>query len=141
MTLPRKQTNTPRPPPSQIIAVGAVTLRCDLVVLLAPLALHCLARGHVPFWRTLLLGLGVSALALAVTVGVDSFFWRPSGTGLLQGPRSWLWPEGAVLFFNTLENKSSLWGTQPWHWYGRCELFHAIEMCPTRLPPLARLTL
>lgn len=100
----------------QIIAMGAVILRCDLVVLLAPLVLHCLLCGHVPFWRTLLLGVGASALALALTVGVDSCFWRPSGAGLLQGPRAWLWPEGVVLFFNTLQNKSSLWGTQSWHW-------------------------
>ena len=39
-------------------------------------------------------------------MSVDSYFWK-----------RWLWPEFDVFFYNTVENKSSNWGTEPWHWY------------------------
>ena len=37
---------------------------------------------------------------------VDSLLWRRL-----------LWPELAVLLFNTVENRSSEYGVLPWHWY------------------------
>lgn len=88
------------------VAAAAVIFRCDMVLLLGPMALAMLAAAEIPFWRTALSGIAVSGVALAVSVLVDSYFWG-----------RWLYPEGEVLLFNTVENKSSEWGVSPWHWY------------------------
>jgi len=89
-----------------IVGAAAVVFRCDLLVLLAPLALQFLFQGKVPFWRTLFTGVLTCGASLALSVAVDSFFWRHL-----------VWPEGRVLFFNTVQNKSGEWGVYPWHWY------------------------
>lgn len=107
-----------------LVAASMVVFRCELVLLLAPLALQMLVGGEVGLWRTAALGAGLSALMLALTVAVDSFFWRPR---LAEGA-AWVWPEGVGLLFNTVQNRSHEWGTQPWHWYATAALPKALHV-------------
>ncbi|KAK3234757.1 hypothetical protein CYMTET_55000 [Cymbomonas tetramitiformis] len=100
----------PRPPaPVEVLAplaVAMIVLRCDVILLIAPVALFLLAARKITLLEGVVIGVTVGALALTATVLLDSMFWR-----------RYLWPEGEVLLFNTVENRSSEYGTSPFHWY------------------------
>ncbi|KDO18106.1 hypothetical protein SPRG_16521 [Saprolegnia parasitica CBS 223.65] len=89
-----------------LLSVSTIIFRGDTAVLFAPILLTLLVARHVGFVEMVGTGVTAALSALAVTVGVDSAFWQ-----------RWLWPEGEVLYFNTILNKSHEWGTHPFHWY------------------------
>jgi alpha-1,6-mannosyltransferase len=89
-----------------LLTAATTIFRCDMLVLLGPISLTMVLSGEVPLLRGIAVGAASGICALAATVFIDSVFWG-----------RWLWPEGAVLTFNTVDNRSSEWGTFPWHWY------------------------
>lgn len=106
-----------------LLTATTVIFRCDMLILLAPLGLQLLLSGEVGLVEGVRTGALTGAVALALTVAVDSQLWG-----------RWLWPEGTVLFFNTALNKSSEWGVSPWHWYLSSALPRAMHVL---LLPLA----
>ncbi|KDO22510.1 hypothetical protein SPRG_11694, partial [Saprolegnia parasitica CBS 223.65] len=89
-----------------LLSISTIIFRGDTAVLFAPILLTLLFARHVGFVEMVATGVTAALSALALTVGVDSAFWQ-----------RWLWPEGEVLYFNTILNKSHEWGTHPFHWY------------------------
>jgi len=68
--------------------------------------LTTLAKRQLSFATLILNGLEATFIFVGISVLVDSYFWG-----------YWVWPEGQVLWFNTILNKSSEWGTSPFLWY------------------------
>ncbi len=89
------------------LTFGAAIFRCDLALLIIPVALALLVLWRASLKRMILSGAAFSALAVGLTVLVDSVFWgRP------------IWPELAVFLFNNpVDNRSAQWGVHAAHWY------------------------
>ncbi|KAF4700371.1 hypothetical protein FOZ62_005206 [Perkinsus olseni] len=103
----------------QVMTFTALVFRCDLLAISLALGIEVIAREviqHSGGARTLITSVVVvklSALKAAVygvvlSIPLDTLMWQ---RGMV------MWPEGWVFWFNAVENKSYLWGTQPWHWY------------------------
>eukprot|EP00606_Chrysophyceae_sp_TOSAG23-5_P000177 GSChrysophyteH2.ASY1.ANO1.1401.1 assembled CDS len=118
-----------------MIGACAVIFRCDVLVLAAPLYIQMLVCGEVKLLRTIPIGIASLLISLVISLGVDTYFWRPffenSNTALAAHVAKWqglVGPEGLVLLFNTVQNRSSEWGTQPWHWYATNVLPRALNI-------------
>ena len=89
-----------------LLTAATVICRAELVLLVAPLALFFLFTRRIAFVNLVKLGSTAGLLSLSCPLAVDSLFWRRL-----------LYPEGEVLYFNTVLNKSGEYGTSPFHWY------------------------
>uniref|UniRef100_M1D2X6 Mannosyltransferase n=1 Tax=Solanum tuberosum TaxID=4113 RepID=M1D2X6_SOLTU len=85
---------------------ATLVFRCDILLLIAPLGLELLLTKSVSFWNALTFCLAAAFLSVGLTVLVDSVIWKRL-----------LWPELEVFWFNSVLNRSSEWGTHPFHWY------------------------
>ncbi|XP_063921341.1 dol-P-Man:Man(7)GlcNAc(2)-PP-Dol alpha-1,6-mannosyltransferase [Zophobas morio] len=85
---------------------AVIIFRAELVLFLGLLLLYDLLYKRITIKRLFQLAVPAGMAFLSLSVIVDSIFWnRP------------LWPEGEVLWFNVVWNRSSDYGTLPFMWY------------------------
>mgnify|MGYP001137131221 CR=1 FL=1 len=124
------------------LAAAVIIFRCDVIILAGPWILIGFARSllnrengnnkadksdksrdnksnashggslSLPVLSVLRGGIVSSVVCISATLAIDSALWR----------EPLMWPELRVLLYNTVDNKSHLWGTSPWHWYGTSAL-------------------
>ncbi|KAI1361258.1 Alg9-like mannosyltransferase family-domain-containing protein [Xylaria arbuscula] len=103
---PRKQG------PRFKVAIALLTLataifRSELAILMMTVTLYGLIiERRISLAQIIAPFLGFFALALFISVPIDSYFW--------QKP---LWPELWGFYYNAVLGSSSEWGVSPWHYY------------------------
>ncbi|TRX97974.1 hypothetical protein FHL15_001184 [Xylaria flabelliformis] len=89
-----------------LLTMATAIFRSELAILMVTVSLYGLLVPHVSLTQIIKPFLAFFALALFISVPIDSYFW--------QKP---LWPELWGFYYNAVLGSSSDWGVSPWHWY------------------------
>ncbi|PFH59137.1 hypothetical protein XA68_12757 [Ophiocordyceps unilateralis] len=89
-----------------MLVLATAIFRAELAILLAVVGLWLLVSGRMTIRRLVPVVVGTLAMALLMSVPLDSYFW--------QKP---VWPELWGFYFNAVLGSSSAWGVSPWHYY------------------------
>lgn len=95
--------------------ISIIIFRSELLMLLGLFVLYDLIMRRLSIVKLFKIGIPTGIFLIALTILIDSFFWQRL-----------LWPEAEVLYFNTILNKSSKWGTLPFIWYFKSALPRAL---------------
>lgn len=87
-------------------AANILIFRSELCIISGLMLLISLIDKKICLFRTITIGFLSLIGFIGLSVLVDSYFWQ-----------NWLWPEGQVLWFNTVLNKSHEYGVFPFFWY------------------------
>ena len=80
-------------------AAAILIFRSELAIICGIMLLISLGKRQLSFAWLILNGVLGTIVLIGSSVLIDSYFWG-----------YWVWPEGQVLWFNTVMNKSSDWG-------------------------------
>ncbi|KAI1733960.1 Alg9-like mannosyltransferase family-domain-containing protein [Xylaria scruposa] len=89
-----------------LLTMATAIFRSELAILMVTVSLYGLLVPHISLTQIIKPFLAFFALALFISVPIDSYFW--------QKP---LWPELWGFYYNAVLGSSSDWGVSPWHWY------------------------
>ncbi|KAI1722801.1 alg9-like mannosyltransferase family domain-containing protein [Ditylenchus destructor] len=107
-----------------ILATAATFMfRFELVLLYGPMFLMIFGRRLFSIWKAIAIGLATLVIVVAISVPLDSFFWQRL-----------VWPEGEVIWFNVVLNRSSAYGILPFWWYFTSALPRGLAASLTLLP-------
>lgn len=89
-----------------IMSVACALFRSELCLYIFTTLITEVALGNIEIRRSMAYGLSAAVATALASIAVDSYFWRRP-----------CYPELEVFYFNVVLNKSSAWGTHPFHWY------------------------
>ncbi|XP_077235174.1 homolog of asparagine-linked glycosylation 12 isoform X2 [Tasmannia lanceolata] len=88
------------------LTFATVVFRCDTLLLLGPIGLALLLTKSVSLWEAIKCCISAAVMGIGVSVLVDTIMWQKI-----------VWPEFEVFWFNSVQNRSSEWGTHVFYWY------------------------